>query len=78
MKVELVTSLKRQATQVLAELYKTKESVLIAEHGERALTCGNSSVRYTAMALDLQPPRDPESVEKHDDNAIGRSAFPAW
>lgn len=34
MKVELVTSLKRQATKILAELHETKEPVLITEHGQ--------------------------------------------
>ena len=34
MKVELVTSLKRQATKILADLHKSKEAVLITEHGE--------------------------------------------
>jgi len=33
MKVELVTSLKRQATKILADLRETKEAVLITEHG---------------------------------------------
>lgn len=33
MKVELVTSLKRQATKILADLRDTKEPVLITEHG---------------------------------------------
>ncbi len=33
MKVELVTSLKRQATKILADLRETKEPVLITEHG---------------------------------------------
>ncbi|WP_282040807.1 type II toxin-antitoxin system Phd/YefM family antitoxin [Halomonas alimentaria] len=33
MKVELVTSLKRQATRILAELHHTKEPVMITEHG---------------------------------------------
>ncbi len=33
MKVELVTSLKRQATRILADLHETKEPVLITEHG---------------------------------------------
>lgn len=33
MKVELVTSLKRQATKILADLHDTKEPVLITEHG---------------------------------------------
>jgi prevent-host-death family protein len=33
-KVELVTSLKRQATKILAELHETKEPVLITEHGQ--------------------------------------------
>lgn len=34
MKVELVTTLKRQATKILAELRKSKEPVLITEHGQ--------------------------------------------
>jgi prevent-host-death family protein len=34
MKVELVTNLKRQATKILADLHKTKEAVLITEHGQ--------------------------------------------
>ena len=33
MKVELVTTLKRQATRILADLHKSKEPVLITEHG---------------------------------------------
>ncbi len=33
MKTELVTTLKRQATKILAELHETKEPVLITEHG---------------------------------------------
>lgn len=34
MKIELVTNLKRQATKILADLHKTKEPVLITEHGK--------------------------------------------
>jgi len=34
MKTELVTTLKRQATKILAELRETKEPVLITEHGQ--------------------------------------------
>ena len=33
MKTELVTTLKRQATKILAELHKSKEPILITEHG---------------------------------------------
>ena len=33
MKVELVTTLKRQATSILASLHESKEPVLITEHG---------------------------------------------
>jgi prevent-host-death family protein len=33
MKVELVTTLKRQATRILADLHESKEPVLITEHG---------------------------------------------
>ncbi len=34
MKTELVTTLKRQATKILANLHKTREPVLITEHGQ--------------------------------------------
>ncbi len=34
MKIELVTTLKRQATKILAELHDSKEPVLITEHGK--------------------------------------------
>ena len=34
MKIELVTTLKRQATKILAELRDSKEPVLITEHGQ--------------------------------------------
>lgn len=34
MKVELVTTLKRQATKILSELKANKEPVLITEHGK--------------------------------------------
>jgi prevent-host-death family protein len=34
MKTELVTTLKRQATKILAELHKSKEPILITEHGQ--------------------------------------------
>ena len=34
MRVELVTTLKRQATKILAELHISKEPVLITEHGQ--------------------------------------------
>ncbi|MEA3292632.1 MAG: type II toxin-antitoxin system Phd/YefM family antitoxin [Pseudomonadota bacterium] len=33
MKIELVTTLKRHATRILAELHEAKEPVLITEHG---------------------------------------------
>lgn len=34
MRVELVTTLKRQATKILADLHTSKEPVLITEHGQ--------------------------------------------
>jgi prevent-host-death family protein len=34
MKVELVTTLKRQATRILSDLRQSKEPVLITEHGQ--------------------------------------------
>jgi len=33
MKTELVTTLKRQATRILAELHESQEPILITEHG---------------------------------------------
>ena len=33
MKIELVTTLKRQATKILSELHASKEPILITEHG---------------------------------------------
>ncbi|MCU7800814.1 MAG: type II toxin-antitoxin system Phd/YefM family antitoxin [gamma proteobacterium symbiont of Lucinoma myriamae] len=34
MKIELVTTLKRQATKILAELHESHEPVLITEYGQ--------------------------------------------
>ena len=34
MRTELVTTLKRQATKILAELHQSKEPILITEHGQ--------------------------------------------
>ena len=34
MKTEIVTTLKREATKILADLHKTREPVLITEHGK--------------------------------------------
>jgi len=34
MKIELVTTLKRQATKILADLHESKEPILITEHGQ--------------------------------------------
>lgn len=34
MKTELVTTLKRKATKILADLHSSKEPVLITEHGQ--------------------------------------------
>lgn len=34
MKTELVTTLKRQATKILADLRSSKEPILITEHGQ--------------------------------------------
>ena len=34
MKVEIVTTLKRQATRILEDLHESKEPVLITEHGK--------------------------------------------
>ncbi len=34
MKTEIVTTLKRQATKILADLHESREPVLITEHGQ--------------------------------------------
>jgi len=34
MRTELVTTLKRQATKILADLHKSHEPILITEHGQ--------------------------------------------
>ena len=34
MRIELVTTLKRQATKILADLHKSKKPILITEHGQ--------------------------------------------
>lgn len=34
MKIDLVSTLKRQASKILAELHESKEPVLITEHGQ--------------------------------------------
>jgi prevent-host-death family protein len=34
MRTELVTTLKRQATRILADLHESKDPVLITEHGQ--------------------------------------------
>jgi prevent-host-death family protein len=34
MKTEIVTTLKREATKILADLHRTREPVLITEHGK--------------------------------------------
>ncbi len=34
MRVELVTTLKHQATKILADLHSSKEPILITEHGQ--------------------------------------------
>ena len=36
MKVELFTTLKRQATKILQDLHTSKEPVLITEHGQQS------------------------------------------
>ncbi|WP_303287209.1 type II toxin-antitoxin system Phd/YefM family antitoxin [Marinobacter sp. SS8-8] len=34
MRIEVVTTLKRQATKLLADLHESKEPILITEHGQ--------------------------------------------
>ena len=34
MRIEIVTTLKRQATKILADLHESKDPILITEHGK--------------------------------------------
>ncbi len=51
MKVELVTSLKRQATKILADLHDTKEPVLITEHGKPSAYLVDVDLRVYAKSF---------------------------
>jgi prevent-host-death family protein len=54
MKVELVTSLKRKATKILADLHATKEPVLITEHGQpSAYLVDVQDYEFTQRRLEL-------------------------
>ena len=54
MKVELVTTLKRQATRILSDLHASKEPVLITEHGQPSaylVDVDDYELMQTRMAL---------------------------
>ena len=53
MKTELVTTLKRQATRLLAELRESGESILITEHGKPSAYLVNVEL-YEAMQSKLR------------------------
>ena len=53
MKTELVTTLKRQATRLLAELRESGESILITEHGKPSAYLVNVEL-YEAMQNKLR------------------------
>ena len=53
MRVELVTSLKRQATKILADLHENKEPILITEHGLPS-ACLIDVADYEMMQLRMQ------------------------
>ena len=53
MKTELVTTLKRQATRLLAELRDSGESILITEHGKPSAYLVNVEL-YEAMQNKLR------------------------
>ncbi len=53
MKTELVTTLKRQATRLLAELKESGESILITEHGKPSAYLVNVEL-YEAMQNKLR------------------------
>ncbi|RMA80949.1 type II toxin-antitoxin system Phd/YefM family antitoxin [Umboniibacter marinipuniceus] len=53
MRTELVTSLKRQATTILAQLHEDKEPILITEHGKPSAYLVDVS-DYDAMAKRME------------------------
>lgn len=54
MKTELVTTLKRQATQILSDLHRSGEPVLITEHGKpSAYLVDVDSYEFTQRRMQL-------------------------
>ena len=51
MRIEIVTTLKRQATKILAELHESKDPILITEHGKP------SAYRVDAESFELMQNR---------------------
>lgn len=54
MRTELVTTLKRHASKILAELRESKEPILITEHGQSAAYLLNvSDYEYMVRRMDI-------------------------
>ena len=54
MRTELVTTLKRQATKLLAELRESKEPILITEHGQpSAYLLDVSDYEYMVQRMEI-------------------------
>lgn len=83
MKSEMVTTLKRQATKILAELHQTKEPVLITEQGMPSaylIDVDEYEMLQKRMALlenIAQAERDIEAGKVHSQNEIEQS-FEKW
>ena len=85
MRVELVTTLKRQATKILSELHSSKEPVLITEHGQPSAYLVVNSFLQRDPTKRLGTRGDAEEVKAHpffaglDWGAISRrELFPGY
>ncbi len=83
MKSEMVTTLKRQATKILAELHRTKEPVLITEQGMPSaylIDVDEYEMLQKRMALlenIAQAERDLEAGKVYSQNEVEQS-FEKW
>ena len=83
MKSEMVTTLKRQATKILAELHQTKEPVLITEQGLPSaylIDVDEYEMLQKRMALlenIAKAERDLEAGEVYSQNEVEQS-FEKW
>ncbi len=69
MRVELVTTLKRQATKILAELHISKEPVLITEYGQPSaylVDVGDYELMQQRMAILEGVARGEQAIKSGD------------